>query len=207
VVFPDLDGNQCEKHRWAHRLSKKPKNAVQAAACKELNRALARESSRPISAKPDISCQDLTNKEKYSRISRIQKKPRMDWEHGRIDSLGNPRQIDNFRRVASLSDDATTRWIMGRRVFTREFKLEAVKLVKERGVSVSQVAKDLDIGPSVVGRWVRESSTDKAHAFPGRGQMKPDDAEIARLKRELAKTKAERDILKKTIGFFVKDPT
>ena len=96
---------------------------------------------------------------------------------------------------------------MGRRVFTREFKLEAVKLVKERGMSVSQVAKDLDIGPSVVGRWVRESSTDKAHAFPGRGQMKPDDAEIARLKRELAKTKAERDILKKTIGFFVKDPT
>jgi transposase len=96
---------------------------------------------------------------------------------------------------------------MGRRVFTREFKLEAVKLVKERGVSVSQVAKDLDIGPSIVGRWVREISTDKAHAFPGRGQMKPDDAEIARLKRELAKTKAERDILKKTIGFFVKDPT
>lgn len=81
---------------------------------------------------------------------------------------------------------------MGRRVFTREFKLEAVKLVKERGVSVSQVAKDLDIGPSVVGRWVREGSKDKGHAFPGRGQMKPDDAEIARLKRELARTKAER---------------
>ena len=96
---------------------------------------------------------------------------------------------------------------MGRRVFTREFKLEAVKLVKERGVSVSQVAKDLDIGAGVIGRWVRESSSHRAQAFPGRGQMKPDDAEMARLKRELAKTKAERDILKKTIGFFVKDPT
>jgi transposase len=96
---------------------------------------------------------------------------------------------------------------MGRRVFTREFKLEAVKLVKERGMSVSQVAKDLDIGTSVIGRWVRESGADKINAFPGRGQMKPEDAEIARLKRELAKTKAERDILKKTIGFFVKDPT
>jgi transposase len=96
---------------------------------------------------------------------------------------------------------------MGRRVFTREFKLEAVKLVRDRGVSVSQVARDLGIGPSVVGRWVRESSKDQVHAFPGRGQMKPEDAEIARLKRELAKTKAERDILKKTIGFFVKDPT
>jgi transposase len=96
---------------------------------------------------------------------------------------------------------------MGRRNFTREFKLEAVKLVKERGVSVSQVARDLGIGPSVVGRWVRENQADKSHAFPGRGQMKPDDAEVARLKRELIRVKAERDILKKTIGLFVKDPT
>lgn len=96
---------------------------------------------------------------------------------------------------------------MGRRVFTREFKLEAVKLVKERGMSISQVARDLGIVPSVVGRWVREGAKDRAQAFPGRGQMKADDAEIARLKRELARTKAERDILKKTIGFFVKDPT
>jgi len=96
---------------------------------------------------------------------------------------------------------------MGRRVFTREFKLEAVKLVRERGVSASQAARDLGIGQNVISRWVRESIADKAQAFPGRGQMKPEDAEIARLKRELAKTKAERDILKKTIGFFVKDPT
>ena len=96
---------------------------------------------------------------------------------------------------------------MGRRNFTREFKLEAVKLVKERGVSVSQVAQDLGIGASVIGRWVRENQADKSHAIPGRGQMKPDDAEVARLKRELIRVKAERDILKKTIGLFVKDPT
>lgn len=95
----------------------------------------------------------------------------------------------------------------GRRNFTREFKLEAVRLVKERGVSVSQVARDLGIGASVIGRWVRENQADKNHAFPGRGQMKPDDAEVARLKRELIRVKAERDILKKTIGLFVKDPT
>lgn len=96
---------------------------------------------------------------------------------------------------------------MGRRSFSREFKLEAVKLVRERGVSVSQAAKDLGISPSVVGRWVREASEDPKQAFPGRGQMKPDDGEVARLKRELAKTKAERDILKKAIGFFTKEPT
>jgi transposase len=86
---------------------------------------------------------------------------------------------------------------MGRRSFSREFKFEAVKLVKERGVSVTQAAHDLGISQSVLGRWVREAVADRKQAFPGRGQMKPDDAEVARLKRELAKTKAERDILKK----------
>lgn len=96
---------------------------------------------------------------------------------------------------------------MRRRIFTREFKLEAVKLVRERGVSAAQAARDLGIGQNVVSRWVRESAADQAQAFPGRGQMKPEDAEIARLKRELAKTKAERDILKKTIAFFAKEPT
>ena len=96
---------------------------------------------------------------------------------------------------------------MGRRVFNREFKLEAVKLVTERGMTAAQVARDLDIQGNVVGRWVGEARADKRQAFPGRGQMKADDAEVARLMRELARTKAERDILKKTIGYFAKEPT
>jgi transposase len=96
---------------------------------------------------------------------------------------------------------------MQRRVFSREFKLEAVKLVRERGVTITQAAKDLGIAQSVLGRWVRQLAAEKAQAFPGRGQMKPDDAEVARLKRELAKTKAERDILKKAIACFTKEST
>ena len=60
---------------------------------------------------------------------------------------------------------------MGRRSFSREFKFEAVKLVKERGVSVTQAAKDLGISQSVLGRWVREAGADPKRAFPGRGQM------------------------------------
>jgi transposase len=95
---------------------------------------------------------------------------------------------------------------MGRRKFNREFKLEAVKLVTERGISATQAGKDLGIGANVVSRWVREAKSDKQQAFPGRGVMKPDDAEVARLKRELAKVKAERDILKKAIASFAKDP-
>lgn len=95
---------------------------------------------------------------------------------------------------------------MKRRIFTREFKLEAVKLVRDRGVSAAQAARDLGIGQNVLSRWVREARTDVTHAFPGHGQMKPDDAEVARLRRELAKTKAERDILKKAIAYFAKEP-
>ena len=96
---------------------------------------------------------------------------------------------------------------MGRRTFSREFKLEAVKLVTERGLTASQAGRDLGIAANIVSRWVREASADKKQAFPGRGQMKVDDAEMAKLRRELARTKAERDILKKTIGFFVKEST
>jgi transposase len=95
---------------------------------------------------------------------------------------------------------------MGRRKFTREFKLEAVKLVTQRGISATQAGKDLGLGANVVSRRVREAKADKSQAFPGRGVMKPDDAELARLKRELAKVKAERDILKKAIASFAKDP-
>lgn len=67
---------------------------------------------------------------------------------------------------------------MERRSFTREFKLEAVKLVTERGMTASQVGRDLGISPNIVSRWVREAAEDKKQAFPGRGQMKPDDAEV-----------------------------
>lgn len=76
--------------------------------------------------------------------------------------------------------------------------IEAVKLVKERGVSAGQAAPDLGISQNLISRWVRETAADKRNAFPGRGQMKPEDAEIARLKHELAQTKTEQDILKKS---------
>lgn len=96
---------------------------------------------------------------------------------------------------------------MGRRSFSREFKLEAVRLVSERGLTVTQAARDLDIHETVLRRWVRQYQDDSAHAFPGAGQMKPEQAEIAQLKKEIRKLKAERDILKKAAAYFAKDPT
>ena len=58
---------------------------------------------------------------------------------------------------------------------------------------------------SVMRRWVQESVADAAQAFPGQGQMKPEQAELARLRREVIKLKAERDILKKAAAYFAKE--
>ena len=92
-----------------------------------------------------------------------------------------------------------------RRRFSREFKVEAVKLVLERGVTVSQAARDLDVHVNVLRSWVREQRADPIHAFPGEGQQKPEAAEVTRLRREVAKLKMERDILKKAAAYFAKE--
>jgi transposase len=92
-----------------------------------------------------------------------------------------------------------------RRKFSREFKLEAVKMVKERGVALSQAARDLELNENMLRRWIREFSEDPQDAFPGLGHMKPEQAEIARLQREVAKLKMERDILKKAAAYFAKE--
>jgi transposase len=88
---------------------------------------------------------------------------------------------------------------------SRGFKLEAVKLVRDRGVAVAQAARDLDLHENVRRKWVREAEADPQSAFPGNGQMKPEQQEIERLRRELARMKAERDILKKAAAYFARD--
>ena len=92
-----------------------------------------------------------------------------------------------------------------RRTFSREFKLEAVRLVTERGVAVAQAAKDLDVHENVLRKWVRELREELQEAFPGNGKQKAQDAEIARLRKEVAKLKMERDILKKAAAYFAKE--
>ena len=77
---------------------------------------------------------------------------------------------------------------MERRQFTREFKLEAVRLIKQRGVSYAQASADLGVHPTQLRNWVKQLADDPQHAFPGQGQMKPEQLEIAQLKREVVKT-------------------
>ena len=93
-----------------------------------------------------------------------------------------------------------------RRIFSREFKLEAVKLVRKRGVTVAQASRDLGVRVNVLRKWLRDSLADPKDVFPGKGVMKPEQAEIDRLRNENAKLKMERDILKKAAAYFAKDP-
>ena len=93
---------------------------------------------------------------------------------------------------------------MARRQFSREFKLEAVPLVKERGVSVVQASRDLDVGENILRCWIKALTADPGQAFPGQGQVKLEPQEIDRLRREVAKLKAERDILKHAAAGFAR---
>src|SRR5262249_8173865 len=75
--------------------------------------------------------------------------------------------------------------------------LRPVRLIKDRGVSYVQASQDLNVHPSQLRDWVNKLSADPQHAFPGHGRRKPERLEIAWHKREVAKLKGERDILKK----------
>lgn len=92
-----------------------------------------------------------------------------------------------------------------RRRFSREFKVEAAKLVTDRGVTMAQAARQLDVHVNVLRAWVREHRADPRQAFPGEGQQKPEAAELTRLRREVARLKMERDILKKAAAYFARE--
>ena len=89
-----------------------------------------------------------------------------------------------------------------RRKYSQEFKLEAVQLASQAGVSVAQVAKDLGIQPNMLTRWRRENGSAGTKAFAGAGVAR--DQELAQLKRELGRVTRERDFLKETAAYFAK---
>jgi transposase len=93
-----------------------------------------------------------------------------------------------------------------RRKYDREFKVEAVKLVTEGGRAVAEVARNLGIHENLLYKWREKYTEDIAHAFPGKGRLKPVEEELRRMKRELADVTQERDILKKALAIFSKEP-
>ena len=102
-----------------------------------------------------------------------------------------------MRQCLKLEKPMTKR---NRRIFTDEFKLEAIRLVEETDKTMAQVSRDLGINNNLIGRWKKEFSDRKIEAT----QIDDKDAEIRRLKAELRDLKEDHDIVKKAAAYFAK---
>ena len=92
-----------------------------------------------------------------------------------------------------------------RKQFSKQFKIDAVKLVTEQGYKVSEAARNLGIHHSSLRRWKKQFETNGNQAFPGKGHMSPEKEEIDRLRKEVKKLRMEREILKKAAAFFANE--
>lgn len=93
-----------------------------------------------------------------------------------------------------------------RRTYTREFKVEAVRLATQGDRSQGAVARDLGVPSSCLNRWIEQYQQDAQGAFPGKGHLRPQEDELRRLEAELRRVREERDILKKALAIFSQGP-
>lgn len=91
-----------------------------------------------------------------------------------------------------------------RRKFSDEFKRNAVELVRTTGKPIAQVARELGVTETSLGRWVAQDRIDRGER---EGLTSQDRARLAELERENAELRVERDLLKRTVAFWVKEST
>ncbi len=89
--------------------------------------------------------------------------------------------------------------------YSKQFKIDAVKLVTEQGYKLSEAAKNLGIKANMLWRWKDQIETKSIQAFPGKGHMTPEKEELHRLRKEVKQLRMEREILKKATAFFVNE--
>ena len=89
-----------------------------------------------------------------------------------------------------------------KRQYSREFKVEAVRLYEASGKSMRAIERELGITPFLLSKWVQQFRTQEAAAFPGKGKLPETEAEVQRLRREVEILRQERDILKKAVVIF-----
>ena len=89
-----------------------------------------------------------------------------------------------------------------RRTYTREFKIEAVRLLERSGRSQAEIADELGMSSSSLSLWKKKYGADGEAAFPGRGNLTPEQGRIRQLERENEILRQERDILKKAVTIF-----
>jgi transposase len=94
-----------------------------------------------------------------------------------------------------------------RTTYTAEFKLRAVKMVLDQKLSVAEVARRLDVGENLLRQWKKTFVARGGAAFPGHGNVSPAEDELRRLRAEVTRLKAERDLLKKAAAYFAHPPS
>ena len=92
-----------------------------------------------------------------------------------------------------------------RKQYSKQFKIDAVKLLTEQGYKVSEAARNLGIHHTSLRDWKKQLETDGNLSFPGKGHMSPEKEELYRLRKENKRLKMEREILKKATAFFAKE--
>jgi transposase len=94
-----------------------------------------------------------------------------------------------------------------RKTYTAEFKLQAVRMVADQHLAVAEVARRLGVREGRLHDWLKAYRAGGAEAFPGHGRPSPQDEELHRLRAEVQRLKAERDILKKAAAYFASHPS
>ena len=96
---------------------------------------------------------------------------------------------------------------MARKTYTREFKLQALNMLTDQGLSVAEVARQLGVTEGCVRAWRETAEEHGAAAFPGHGNPTPAENEVRRLRAENTRLRAERDLLKKAAAYFASPPS
>lgn len=92
-----------------------------------------------------------------------------------------------------------------RQNYSKEFKVQAVRMVIQEGRRASEVARELNLPPNMLYLWKRQYLEDHQESFPGNGKLKNSNEYIRQLEREVKRLKDERDILKKAAIFFAQE--
>jgi transposase len=89
--------------------------------------------------------------------------------------------------------------------YDKSFKEQAIRLVLEQGCSVPSVAKDIGVHDNTMYKWINQYKEHKDHAFPGSGNLRPEDEELRKLRKRITDLEMENEILKKVTAIFAKD--
>lgn len=92
-----------------------------------------------------------------------------------------------------------------RKSYSRQFKIDAVKLVTDQGYKISEAARNLEINPNLLGKWKNQFAGESGQVFFDKGHMTPENEELNRLRKENQRLRMEHEILRKAAAFFAKE--